>query len=61
MLQAGRRRVRFPFNASSRPIALGLTLPLTEMDVRILPGGGRGKTRPARKTDNLTTICELIV
>jgi hypothetical protein len=31
---------------------------LTEMSTRNLPGG---KKRPARKTDNLTAICEPIV
>jgi hypothetical protein len=38
--------------------ALGLTEPLTEMRTRNLPGGNR---RPARKSDNLTAISELIV
>jgi hypothetical protein len=36
-------------------MALGPTQPLTEMGTRNLPGG---KERPARKTDNLTAICE---
>jgi hypothetical protein len=39
-------------------IALGSTQPLTEMSTRNLPGR---KGRPARKADNLTTICEPIV
>jgi hypothetical protein len=39
-------------------MALGSNLPLTEMSTRNLPGG---KGRPARKVDNLTAICELIV
>jgi hypothetical protein len=37
-------------------MALGSTQPLTEMSTRNLTGG---KQRPARKADNLTTICEL--
>jgi hypothetical protein len=41
-------------NPSSRTMALGLTQPLTEMNIRNLPGG---KGRPARKTD-LTAICK---
>jgi hypothetical protein len=45
-------------NSSSRTMALGSTLPLTEMSTRNLPGG---KGRRARKADNLTTICEPIV
>jgi hypothetical protein len=43
---------------SSRTMTLGSTQPLTEMSARNLPGG---KGRPARKTDNLTAICEPIV
>jgi hypothetical protein len=39
-------------------MALGSTQPLTEMSTRNLP---EGKGRPARKTDNLTAICEPIV
>jgi hypothetical protein len=39
-------------------MALGSTQPLTEMSTRNLPGG---KGRPARKADNFTAICELIV
>jgi hypothetical protein len=31
---------------------------LTDMSTRNFPGG---KGRPARKTDNLTTVCEPIV
>jgi hypothetical protein len=45
-------------NPSSRTMALGSTQPLTEMGTRNLPGG---KGRPARKSDNLTAICEPIV
>jgi hypothetical protein len=45
-------------NSSRRTMALGSTQPLTEMSTRNLPGG---KKRPARKADNLTTICEPIV
>jgi hypothetical protein len=62
VLQAGRSWVPFRshwnFNPSSRTMALGSTQPLTEMSTRKLPGG---KGRPARKADNLTTICEPIV
>jgi hypothetical protein len=39
-------------------MGLGSTQPLTEMSTRNLPGG---KGRPARKSDNLTAICEPIV
>jgi hypothetical protein len=39
-------------------MALGSTLPLTEMSIRNLHGG---KGRPARKAHNLTAICEPIV
>jgi hypothetical protein len=39
-------------------MALGSTLPLTEMSTRNLPVR---KGRPARKADNLTAICEPIV
>jgi hypothetical protein len=43
-------------------MALRSTQPLIEMSTRNLPGGGGGgKGRPARKADNLTAICELIV
>jgi hypothetical protein len=45
-------------NSSSRAMALGSTQPQTETSTRTLPGG---KERPARKPDNLTAICELIV
>jgi hypothetical protein len=41
-------------NASSRPMALGPTQPLTDMSTTNLPGG---KGRPARKTDNLSAVC----
>jgi hypothetical protein len=67
MLQAGRSRVRFPMRlldflnwlkSSSRTMALGSTQPLTDMSTRNLPGG---KGRLARKTDNLTAICEPIL
>jgi hypothetical protein len=36
-------------------MALGSTQPLTEMSTRSLTGG---KGRPARKADNLITICD---
>jgi hypothetical protein len=39
-------------------MALGSTQSLTEMSTRNLPGG---KGLPARKAENLTTICELII
>jgi hypothetical protein len=63
MLQAGRSLVRVPDevdffdlpNPSSRTMTLGSTQPLTEMSTRNLPGG---KKRPARRADNLDTICE---
>jgi hypothetical protein len=42
-------------NPSSRTMAPGPTQPLTEMSTKNLPGG---KGRPARKSDNLTAICE---
>jgi hypothetical protein len=45
-------------NPSSRTVALRLIQHLTEMSTRDLPVV---KGRPARKTDNLTTICEPIV
>jgi hypothetical protein len=47
-------------NPSSRSMALGSTQPLivTQMSTRNLPGG---KGRWARKTDDLTAICEPIV
>jgi hypothetical protein len=37
-------------------MALGSTQPLTEMSTKNLPG--EGEARPARKADNLTSICE---
>jgi hypothetical protein len=64
MQEARRSRVRFLMrslgifnlpNPSSSTMTLGSTQPLTEMSTRNLPGG---KERPARKADNLTTICE---
>jgi hypothetical protein len=45
-------------NHSSRATALGFTQPLTEMSTRNLPGG---KGEGARKSDNLTAVCEPIV
>jgi hypothetical protein len=42
-------------------MALGSTQPLTEMSTKNLPVWGGGEGRPARKTDNLTAICEPIV
>jgi hypothetical protein len=43
---------------SSRIMAQGSTQLVTEMSISNLPAG---KGRPARKADNLTTICEPIV
>jgi hypothetical protein len=45
-------------NPSSRITALESTQPLTEMNKRNLL---KGKGRPAREADNLTSICEPIV
>jgi hypothetical protein len=45
-------------NSSSRTVALGSTYPLTETSTRNIPGS---KGWAARKTDNLTAICEPIV
>jgi hypothetical protein len=45
-------------NPSSRTMALGSTQPLTKMNTRNLP---KGRGRPARKADILTTIYEPIV
>jgi hypothetical protein len=45
-------------NPCSRTITLGSTQTLTEMNTRNLLGG---KGRPARKADNLNTICETLV
>jgi hypothetical protein len=42
----------------SRTLDLGSTQPLAEMSTRNLPGG---KGLPARRTDNLTAISDLIV
>jgi hypothetical protein len=39
-------------------MALGSTQPLAQMSTRNLAGA---EGRPARKADNLTAICELIV
>jgi hypothetical protein len=39
-------------------MALESTQPPTEMSTRNFPGGNG---RPARKTDNLTAICEPII
>jgi hypothetical protein len=39
-------------------MALGSTLPLTEMSTRNLPGG---KERPVRKANNLNAIYELTI
>jgi hypothetical protein len=63
MPQTGRSRGRFPMRSLNFSIdlilpvalmALGSTQPLTEMSTRNHPGGDR---RPARKADNLNTIC----
>jgi hypothetical protein len=48
MLQAGNSRFNSPES----------TRLLTEMSTRNLPGG---EGRPARKAENLTAMCELIV
>jgi hypothetical protein len=45
-------------NFSNSIMALGSTQILTEMSTMNIPGG---KGRPARKADNLTTICESTV
>jgi hypothetical protein len=45
-------------NPASRTMFLGSTQPVTEMSTRNLPGG---KWRPARKGNNLTSICESIL
>jgi hypothetical protein len=45
-------------NPSSRIMSVGSTQLLTKMSTRNIPGG---KGRSARKTDNLTAICEPIV
>jgi hypothetical protein len=61
MLQARRSRVRFPMRSLDFSIDLilpGSTQPLTKISTKNLPGGKRWQ---ARKADNLTTICELIV
>jgi hypothetical protein len=63
MLQARRSRDRVPMrwiffnlpNPSSNTMGLGSTQPLTEMSTWNLP---RGKGWPARRSDNLTNICE---
>jgi hypothetical protein len=39
-------------------MVLGSTQPLTEMSIKKVPGG---KELPARKADNLTTVCKPIV
>jgi hypothetical protein len=62
MLQARRSSVQVPDdvyffnlpNAFSHTMALGSTQPLTEISTKNVPGG---KKRPARKVDNLATIC----
>jgi hypothetical protein len=56
--QQERERERERENPSSRAMALGSTQPLTEMSTRNLPAS---KGWPARKTDNLTAICETTV
>jgi hypothetical protein len=43
-------------NPSSRTMTLGSTQPVTEMSTGNFPAG---KKWPARRTDNLTAICEL--
>jgi hypothetical protein len=63
MLQAGKSRVRVWISSfcliSKAPLwPWGLAQPLTEMNNRNFPGGS---ARPARKTHNLTVICQPIV
>jgi hypothetical protein len=67
MIQTGRSRVRFQMRSldvfsvpdpSSRTMAQRSTQPLTEMTTRNLL---EGKGHPARKADELTTVCEPIV
>jgi hypothetical protein len=45
-------------NHSTCTVALGSIQPVTEMITKNLPGG---KGRPARRADNLTSICEPIL
>jgi hypothetical protein len=45
---------------SSCNMSLGFTYPLTEMNIRNL-SGGKIKTRPPHKFDNITAICLPIV
>jgi hypothetical protein len=66
MLQTGRSLVSFPMKSLEFSIDLILPaalspwgrLSLTEMSTRNLTGD---KGRQARKADNLTSVCELIV
>jgi hypothetical protein len=67
MLEAGRSQVLFRVRSedifslpkpSNCIMALESTHPLTEMSTSNLH---EAKTRPARKSDNLTAICEPIV
>jgi hypothetical protein len=61
MLQAGRSRDQVPMKwifSIYLTTALGSTRPLTEASTRNLPGV---KGPPARRTDNLTAICEPII
>jgi hypothetical protein len=65
MLRARRSWVRFPVKSFNFSVGIILPAALTDMNTRNLPaGGGRGRggnTRPSRKADNLTAICEQIV
>jgi hypothetical protein len=54
MLQGGRSLARFP-NEVDFSMALLSNQPLTEMSIRILPGG---KKWPARRADKLAAICD---
>jgi hypothetical protein len=57
MLQSGRWRVRFPMR--SLDFSFDLILPASDRS-EYQESSWRGEGRPARKVDNLTTICEPI-
>jgi hypothetical protein len=48
-------------NSSSRIMALGSTSASNRTEYQLFSLGGGGKWWPARKADNLTAICEMIV
>jgi hypothetical protein len=63
MLQAGRSRVRYPIRCFFQlifPAVLGpgFTQLLTEMSTRNIKMFLSSRTRPVRRADNLTAICE---